>query len=93
MWIYRAQTSWLLRNLFVIFIIFQLICQRVKTIEALQERSEHDIKTLLASRSTVNQEELRRLMRAMHNLKKYTGKLFLIKTVDPRRIYSDTDDL
>ncbi|CAH0773160.1 unnamed protein product [Bemisia tabaci] len=54
----------------------QLICQRVKTIEALQERSEHDIKTLLASRSTVNQEELRRLMRAMHNLKKYTD-LFL----------------
>ncbi|XP_073984311.1 kinase suppressor of ras isoform X1 [Rhodnius prolixus] len=49
------------------------ICYRVKSIEALQEKSEHELKMLLScDHSTFKQEELRRLNRALHNLKRYT---------------------
>lgn len=57
-----------------VFIPQQAICYRVKSIEALQEKSEHELKMLLScDHSTFKQEELRRLNRALHNLKRYTG--------------------
>ncbi|XP_014246449.1 kinase suppressor of Ras 2 [Cimex lectularius] len=51
----------------------EAICVRVRSIDVLQEKSEHELKMLLNSdHSSFRQEELRRLNRALHNLKKYT---------------------
>lgn len=52
------------------------ICGRVKSIESLQEKSEHELRHMIGpDQSSVHQEELRRLNRALHNLKKYTDIL------------------
>ncbi|GLH03370.1 Uncharacterized protein GBIM_09288 [Gryllus bimaculatus] len=48
------------------------ICQKVSTIEALQEKSEHELRVILTDHYS-RQEEVRRLSRALHNLKKYTA--------------------
>ncbi|XP_014270694.1 kinase suppressor of Ras 2 isoform X2 [Halyomorpha halys] len=51
----------------------QAICCKIKSIEALQDKSEHELKMLLGcDHSSVRQEEFRRLNRALHNLKRYT---------------------
>ncbi|XP_066997857.1 kinase suppressor of Ras 2 [Anabrus simplex] len=47
------------------------VCQKVGTLEALQEKSEHEIRIILSERNA-REEELCRLSRALHNLKKYT---------------------
>lgn len=52
----------------------QAICLKVKSIEALQDKSEHELRSLLGcDQSNTRQEEFRRLNRALHNLKRYTG--------------------
>lgn len=43
---------------------------KVSSLEALQEKSEHELKTLLSERNA-REEEVRRLVRALHNLRKY----------------------
>ncbi|XP_039292308.1 LOW QUALITY PROTEIN: kinase suppressor of Ras 2 [Nilaparvata lugens] len=48
----------------------QSVCSRVLTVEALQEKSEHELRTMIA-----REEELKRLCRALHNLKRYTDIL------------------
>lgn len=48
----------------------QTVCTKTSTLQALQERSEHELRALLSS---AREEEVRRLCRAMFNLKKYTG--------------------
>uniref|UniRef100_A0A0A9Y2Z8 Kinase suppressor of Ras 1 n=1 Tax=Lygus hesperus TaxID=30085 RepID=A0A0A9Y2Z8_LYGHE len=53
----------------------QAICGRVKSIEALQEKSEHELRILIGAETSLHQEELRRLNRALHNLKRYTDIL------------------
>lgn len=40
--------------------------------EELQDKSEHELKMILADKNA-STEELCRLIRALHNLKKYTG--------------------
>lgn len=50
----------------------QGLCQRISSVEELQEKSEHELKTILNERSA-RTEELNRLCRALHNLKKYIG--------------------
>ncbi|KAJ9587394.1 hypothetical protein L9F63_019095 [Diploptera punctata] len=47
------------------------VCQKVGTLEALQEKSEHELRNILSERNA-REEEVRRLNRALHNLKKYT---------------------
>lgn len=47
------------------------VCQKVRTLEALQEKSDHELRNLLSERNA-REEEMRRLIRALHNLKKYT---------------------
>lgn len=55
-----------------------VLCQKIHSFEELQEKSEHELKTILNDRGA-RPEELSRLCKALHNLKKYTGK---------RRIFS-----
>lgn len=55
-----------------ILVSLQGVCQRVGTLEALQEKSEHELRNILSERNA-REEEVRRLNRALHNLKKYTG--------------------
>ncbi|KAK6625057.1 hypothetical protein RUM43_005348 [Polyplax serrata] len=43
---------------------------KVATLEALQEKSEHELRTLLLERNA-REEEVRRLVRALHNLRRY----------------------
>ncbi|BET02612.1 kinase suppressor of Ras [Nesidiocoris tenuis] len=55
----------------------EAIHRRIKSIEVLQEKSEHELWILIGAEhsSTAHQEELRRLNRALHNLKKYADIL------------------
>lgn len=50
----------------------ETVCNKTSTLQALQERSEHELRALLSS---AREEEVRRLCRAMFNLKKYTEVL------------------
>ncbi|KAF7278778.1 hypothetical protein GWI33_008009 [Rhynchophorus ferrugineus] len=50
------------------------ICQKISSVEELQDKSEHELKMLLADKNA-STEELCRLIRALHNLKKYTDIL------------------
>lgn len=51
----------------------QGLCQRIASVEELQEKSEHELRTILTEKGA-RQEELSRLFRALHNLKRYTGR-------------------
>ncbi|XP_063916081.1 kinase suppressor of Ras 2 isoform X3 [Zophobas morio] len=51
----------------------QSICDRIATIEELQEKSEHELRMILNEHAPP--EELNRLCRALHNLKRYTDVL------------------
>lgn len=51
----------------------QGLCQKISSVEELQEKSEHELKTILNEKGA-RPEELSRLCRALHNLKKYTGE-------------------
>ncbi|EEB14308.1 predicted protein [Pediculus humanus corporis] len=46
------------------------IMLKVSSLEALQEKSEHELRTILIERNA-REEEVRRLIRALHNLRKY----------------------
>lgn len=52
----------------------QGICQRISSVEELQEKSEHELKTILTEKNA-RPEELSRLCRALHNLRRYTGNI------------------
>ncbi|EFA08276.1 kinase suppressor of Ras 2 isoform X1 [Tribolium castaneum] len=52
----------------------QGLCQKISTVEELQEKSEHELRTILNDRGA-RPEELSRLCRALHNLKRYTDAL------------------
>lgn len=51
----------------------QGLCQKIACVEELQEKSEHELKVILNERGA-RPEELNRLCRALHNLKRYTGR-------------------
>lgn len=55
------------------------VCQKVVTLEALQDKSEHELRNILSERNA-REEEVRRLSRALHNLKKYTEILLRDET-------------
>lgn len=48
------------------------LCQKISSVEELQEKSEHELRTILNDKGA-RPEELSRLCRALHNLKRYTG--------------------
>ncbi|XP_018561202.1 kinase suppressor of Ras 2 isoform X2 [Anoplophora glabripennis] len=50
------------------------LCQKISSVEELQEKSEHELRTILNDKSA-RPEELSRLCRALHNLKRYTDVL------------------
>ncbi|XP_044728562.1 kinase suppressor of Ras 1 [Chrysoperla carnea] len=50
------------------------ICERIDSLESLQERSDHDLNNILRDRKA-SPDELRRLHRALYNLKRYTDIL------------------
>nr|XP_023017146.1 kinase suppressor of Ras 2 isoform X1 [Leptinotarsa decemlineata] len=50
------------------------LCQKITSVEELQEKSEHELKSIL-NENGAKPEELNRLCRALHNLKRYTDVL------------------
>ncbi|CAH1106774.1 unnamed protein product [Psylliodes chrysocephalus] len=50
------------------------LCQRISSVEELQEKSDHELKYILSDKGS-KPEEFTKLCRALHNLKKYVGKL------------------
>lgn len=50
----------------------QGLCQKIFSVEELQEKSEHELRSILTDRGA-RPEELDRLYRALRNLKRYTG--------------------
>ncbi|KAL1488616.1 hypothetical protein ABEB36_014419 [Hypothenemus hampei] len=50
------------------------ICQKVSSVEELQEKTDHELKTILSEKNA-SPDELCRLSKALHNLKKYTDIL------------------
>ena len=52
-----------------------MVCLRIRCLESLQDKSDRELKVLLGN---AREEEVRRLCRAIHNLKKYTGNLTFI---------------
>ena len=53
-----------------------MVCLKVNSLEALMEKSEHELSTMLGENNVRHEEELRRLCRALHNLRRYMGKYF-----------------
>ncbi|XP_072385303.1 kinase suppressor of Ras 2 [Diabrotica undecimpunctata] len=51
-----------------------VLCQRIASVEELQEKSDHELKVILNDKGS-KPEELNKLCRALHNLKRYVGKL------------------
>ena len=49
-----------------------MVCCRYATMEALMESGEAELRALLPAAGA--EDEVRRLARAMHNMKKYTGQ-------------------
>lgn len=51
-----------------------MICSKANSLEALKEKSEHELGSMLGENNVKHEEELRRLCRALHNLRRYMGK-------------------
>lgn len=51
-----------------------MVCSKANSLEALKEKSEHELGTMLGENNVKHEEELRRLCRALHNLRRYMGK-------------------
>lgn len=49
------------------------LCQKISSVEELQEKSEHELKNIVAEKGA-SPEDLNKLFRALHNLKRYTGE-------------------
>lgn len=49
------------------------LCQKISSVEELQEKSERELRTILLEKGA-QAEDLNKLFRALHNLKRYTGK-------------------
>ncbi|XP_045476146.1 kinase suppressor of Ras 2 isoform X1 [Harmonia axyridis] len=52
----------------------QGLCQKISSVEELQEKSEHELKTILNDKGA-KPDELSKLFRALHNLKRYVDVL------------------
>lgn len=52
----------------------ECLCQKICSVQELQEKSEHELKSIVAEKGA-SPEDLNKLFRALHNLKRYTGNL------------------
>lgn len=57
------------------------MCLNVPSLEVLKEKSEHEISSILIENNAKHEEELRRLCRALHNLRRYMGMSYKPKTI------------
>lgn len=55
------------------------LCLKISSVEELQEKSEHELKTILSDKGA-KPDELSKLFRALHCLKRYIGKYKLSRT-------------
>lgn len=55
-----------------------MVCSKANSLEALKEKSEHELGTMLGENNVKHDEELRRLCRALHNLRRYMGKNLIL---------------
>ncbi|KAJ8679733.1 hypothetical protein QAD02_015520 [Eretmocerus hayati] len=53
----------------------QLVCAKANSLEALKEKSEYELGTILGDKSIRHEEEKRRLCRALQNLRRYMDAL------------------
>ncbi|KAI4490222.1 hypothetical protein M0802_010856 [Mischocyttarus mexicanus] len=53
----------------------KMVCSKANSLEALKEKSEHELGTMLGENNVRHKEELRRLCRALHNLRRYMDAL------------------
>ncbi|XP_012273122.1 kinase suppressor of Ras 2 isoform X2 [Orussus abietinus] len=53
----------------------QMVCSKANSLEALKEKSEHELGSMLGENNVRHEEELRRLSRALHNLRRYMDVL------------------
>ncbi|XP_012225443.1 kinase suppressor of Ras 2 isoform X2 [Linepithema humile] len=53
----------------------QMVCSKANSLEALKEKSEHELSSMLGENNVRHEEEHRRLCRALHNLRRYTDVL------------------
>ncbi|XP_046750745.1 kinase suppressor of Ras 2 [Diprion similis] len=53
----------------------QMVCSKASSLEALKEKSEHELGSMLGENNVRHEEELRRLCRALHNLHRYMDVL------------------
>ncbi|XP_011500487.1 PREDICTED: kinase suppressor of Ras 2 [Ceratosolen solmsi marchali] len=53
----------------------QLVCSKASSLESLKEKSEHELGSILGESNMRHEEELRRLCRALHNLRRYMDVL------------------
>lgn len=51
-----------------------MVCNKACSLEALKEKSEHELSSMLGENNVRREEEHRRLCRALHNLRRYTGE-------------------
>lgn len=55
-----------------------MICSKANSLEALKEKSEHELGSMLGENNVKHEEELRRLCRALRNLRRYMGNNLFI---------------
>ncbi|EZA49190.1 kinase suppressor of Ras 2 isoform X2 [Ooceraea biroi] len=53
----------------------QMVCSKANSLEALKEKSEHELGSMLGENNVRHEEEHRRLCRALHNLRRYMDVL------------------
>ncbi|XP_076290506.1 kinase suppressor of ras isoform X4 [Lasioglossum baleicum] len=53
----------------------KMVCSKANSLEALKEKSEHELGSMLGENNVRHKEELRRLCRALHNLRRYMDVL------------------
>ncbi|XP_034951700.1 kinase suppressor of Ras 2 [Chelonus insularis] len=53
----------------------RIVCAKAHTLEALKEKSERELSSILDENNSRHEEELRRLCRALHNLRRYIDVL------------------
>nr|XP_033321768.1 kinase suppressor of Ras 2 isoform X2 [Megalopta genalis] len=53
----------------------KMVCSKANSLEALKEKSEHELGSMLGENNVRHEEELRRLCRALHNLRRYMDVL------------------
>ncbi|XP_057320435.1 kinase suppressor of Ras 2 [Microplitis mediator] len=68
------------------------VCSKAHTLEALKEKSERELSSMLGENNSRHEEELRRLCRALHNLRRYIDVLLEGDKETDMNLYWDSWD-